>query len=214
MSRFTKRLRSQTGAALVEYALVASLIALPSVAAMNAISANMNEEFNAIEDNAASAGHGTTTTEGATTTTAGGEGIPTTTTTTTTTTTAAPATTTTTTTTTTAAPGTTTTAAPGTTTTTTTAAPATTTTAAPQAAPAYQEEYVETPAGWFVIAVNDGDIYIDDYSLGYRWTGTQQTDDDGNLVIDLDKRRSYREVHIFAWLDDDGYLHVDVNQNW
>ena len=38
MKRLMRKLRSQTGASLVEYALIASLIALPSVGAMNAIS--------------------------------------------------------------------------------------------------------------------------------------------------------------------------------
>jgi Flp pilus assembly pilin Flp len=81
MSRLLSRFRDQTGASLVEYALIASLIAIPSAATLSAISTTMNEEFNAIEDNAASAGHGASTTAAPPTTSGGGGGTPTTTTT-------------------------------------------------------------------------------------------------------------------------------------
>jgi hypothetical protein len=70
---------------------------------------------------------------------------------------------------------------------------------------------VETDAGWFRIVAENGNIYLDGYSLGYRWRGVQYHDSDGNLHIDLDKRRSRAEVSIFAWLDSDGFLHISVS---
>ena len=198
MSRIFDRLRKETGASLVEYALIASLIALPSVGAMNAISATMNEEFNAIEDNAASAGHGTTTTAGATTTTAGFGPTPTT---TSTTTTAPPPSSTTTTTTTTTVP-------PTTTTTTTTTAPPPTTTTIP-GAPAYQSERVYTDGGWVEFELEDGEINIADYNLRRRWQGSQTRNPDGSLTVHLWKNGNH--VYIHAYVDSYGYLIVTVS---
>ena len=69
---------------------------------------------------------------------------------------------------------------------------------------------LHTDAGSFRIVAENGNISLDGYSLGYRWGGVQYHDDDGNLHIDLEKRRSSAEVFIFAWLDDDGFLHITV----
>ncbi len=200
MSRLLKRLRRESGATLVEYALVASLIALPSVAAMNAISTTMNEEFNAIEDNAASAGHGTTTTAAPTPTTSGGGG-PTTTTTSTTSTTAAPTTTSTTTT------STTTT----TTTSTTTTAPPTTTTTSPPSAPAYQTETAYTEGGWLRFELDNGEINLDGYDLYWGWRGSMWRNGDGSLTIHLWERYGSGDVWVHAYVDEHGYLQTSIS---
>ncbi|MDJ0954197.1 MAG: Flp family type IVb pilin [Acidimicrobiia bacterium] len=200
MSRLMKRLRRETGATLVEYALVASLIALPSVAAMNAISTTMNEEFNAIEDNAASAGHGTTTTAAPTTTTSGGGSTTTTTSTTSTTsTTAAPTTTSTTTTSTT------------TTSTTTTTAPPPTTTTSPPGAPPYQTETAYTPGGWLRFELDNGEINLDGYDLYWGWRGSMWRNGDGSLTIHLWERWDDGEVWVHAYLDENGYLQTSIS---
>ena len=184
-------LREEEGLTMVEYALIASLIAIPSVAAMNAISTTMNDEFNAIEDNAASAGHGTTTTAAPTTTTAGGGGGPTT--------TAAPTTTSTTTSTTTT-----------TTTTTTTAAPATTTTSPPEA-PEFQTETAYTEGGWLRFELENGEVNLAGYDLYWGWRGTLWRNEDGSLTIRLYEAYGYDEIWIQAYVDEYGYLQVDVN---
>ncbi|MGA9598534.1 MAG: Flp family type IVb pilin [Acidimicrobiia bacterium] len=190
MTRFLHRLRSQTGASLVEYALIASLVLLPSVAAMNAIASTMNTQFDNIEDNAASAGHGTTTTLGAGTTTS-------------TSTTSAPSSTTSTTTT------TTTTLPPTTTTTTTTLPPTTTTTTTTTTAAPNQEQTVSTSAGAFTIKVVNGTITLADYSLNWGWTGSYYYQTDGTMVINL--YRNYGgHVTVKSWLDSYGTLHIDT----
>lgn len=202
MSRMIDMLRKETGASLVEYALIASLIALPSVATMNAISDTMNEEFNSIEDNAASAGHGTTTTAGATPTTAGGGATPTT----TATTSAPPSTTsTTTTTTTTTVPAATTSTS---TTTTTTAVPPPTT--APPA-PVYQTETANTDGGWLEFELDDGEIRLNDYDLRRGWRGQMTRNPDGSLTVHLWQRSGRGEVWAHAYVDSNGNLIVTVS---
>jgi len=178
MTHVFKKLRSQTGTALVEYALIASPVLLPSVAAMKTITSTTNDEFDTIEDNAASAGHGTTTTlaSGGTTTTAAAA---------TTTSTAAPSTTT-----------STSTASTTTTTTTTTAPPSSTTTTE---APVNQVQTINTSARSFTFEVVDGKIVLSGYTLNYGWGGSYYYESDGDMVATLNRYWG-GSVTIKAWL--------------
>jgi Flp pilus assembly pilin Flp len=188
MRNLFKRLQGQKGASLVEYALVVSLLALPSVSVMQLISEQMTVHFTALETNVSSSGYHSTATEAPGPT-------PTTTTpppTTTTTTTPPPTTTSTTSTTTT------------TTTTTTTPPPTTTTTTA---APADQAQSISTSAGSFTFEVVDGDIVLSDYTLNYGWGGSYYYESDGDMVLTLNRYWG-GSVTIKAWLDTDGILHV------
>ncbi|MCP4965948.1 MAG: Flp family type IVb pilin [bacterium] len=210
MKKILSRLRSERGASLVEYALVAVLFAIPSVAAIGQIESTMNDDFDSIEASSSSDPLDFSTTSTAPTT-SHPEGTPTT-----TSTTAAPASTTSTTsstTTTTAAPPTSTTSTTSTTTT-------TTTTAAPggggetpiDPAPAHQTETVDTDGGWITFELDNGEISIDSYSLERGWQGNYEVNEDGTqMTVWLWHRRDGSEITITTWVDEDGYLQTHVD---
>jgi Flp pilus assembly pilin Flp len=200
MRNLFKRLQEQKGASLVEYALVVSLLALPSVSVMQLMSEQITVHFTALEANVSSSGYHSTAAEAPGPTPTTTTPPPTTTTTTTTTTTPPPTTTT-----------TTTTPPPATTTTTTTtAAPVTTTTAAP-GAPAHQSQEIETSAGTFTFVVVDGVISLDKYELKNRWKGEIHTESDGLVTIELERTRGNGSELITARLDANGFLYIAVS---
>ena len=140
----------------------------------------MNEEFNAIEDNAASSSQSSTTTPTtvATTTTTSGTSSTTTTSTTTSTTT-------------------------------TTTTSTTTTTAAPTGPPAYQTQSVTVSSGTWTFEAVNGNISLDSYSLNWGWSGYYYYESDGDMVLKLEHYTGAQQT-IKAWLDDDGFLHISV----
>ncbi|MDX2343887.1 MAG: hypothetical protein QNL12_09270 [Acidimicrobiia bacterium] len=214
MKRIFKNLRSERGASLAEYALLTVLFAVPSIVAVEQVTAGLSQNF---EDAAASGvavdqsdpGSTSTVPNDPTTTVA-----PATSTTVPTSTTAGPTTTTTTTTTTTPPAATTTTTAPPPT---TTVPPTTTTTAAPgeegnpvDPAPSEQSTTVDTDGGWVTFASDDGEISIGDFALNNKWQGSHSVEDDNSMVVLLWHSRNGKTVTITAWIDDDGYLQTSV----
>jgi pilus assembly protein Flp/PilA len=55
MSFFRKLLKNQKGATAIEYGLIAALIAVAAIAAMNSVGTNLGTTFNRVADNMAAA---------------------------------------------------------------------------------------------------------------------------------------------------------------
>ena len=192
MQRLMQRLRDERGASLVEYALLAALVAVPSLVAMDHLGTVINERFeaaNADDYSAASSEIGdsdesddSNTGDSGNSDDSGDSDY---------------------------SGDTTTTSTTTSTTTTTTAAPGGTGENPGETAP--DEQYVagnSYRAGPVTLGLVDGEIFVEGFDLNRRWRGEVIVQDDGSLVVRLTKRSG--AVTMTAWVDDDGYLHVNV----
>jgi hypothetical protein len=71
---------------------------------------------------------------------------------------------------------------------------------------------VYTNGGWLRFEVNDGELTLAGYRLYWGWRGSLTENPDGSLSIHLWHRYGWaNDVYVDAYIDEDGYLHVDVS---